>query len=203
MARSPAPWKSLDSRALARAVRIVRPARFLSRAIFPALVPVTWARLGDFTLAAIPVEATTAAGWAIRQEARADAIVGLANEYIGYTASAPEYELQQYEGASTLLGPGQAAGLARLLSLAAAGRGDPPSAETVPAQRFARRPAAQELGSFRNPCWCAASATWWTKTWNPSSRANCAAWNPASHASIGTKSPPATGMPTPAKSPST
>ena len=98
--------EALDSRALARAVRLVRPARFLSRAIFPALVPVTWARLGDFTLAAIPVEATTAAGWAIRQQARADVIVGLANEYIGYTASAPEYALQQYEGASTLLGPG-------------------------------------------------------------------------------------------------
>jgi neutral ceramidase len=132
--------EALDSRALARAVRLVRPARFLSRAIFPALVPVTWARLGDFTLAAIPVEATTAAGWAIRQQARADVIVGLANEYIGYTASAPEYALQQYEGASTLLGPGQAAGLARLLSLAAAGHDDPPSGETIPAQSFAPGP---------------------------------------------------------------
>ncbi len=132
--------EALDSPSLARAVRFVRPARFLSRSIFPALVPVTWARLGDFTLAAIPVEATTAAGWTIRLEAHADLIVGLANEYIGYTASAPEYDLQQYEGASTLLGPGQAAGLARLLSLAAAGRGDPPSAETVPAQRFAPGP---------------------------------------------------------------
>ena len=132
--------EALDSHPLAGAVRFVRPARFLSRAIFPALVPVTWARLGDFTLAAIPVEATTAAGYAIRQEARADAIVGLANEYIGYTASAPEYGLQQYEGASTLLGPGQAAGLARLLCLAAAGRGDPPSAETVPTQWFIAGP---------------------------------------------------------------
>ena len=132
--------ESLDNRPLAGAVRFVRPARFLSRAIFPALVPVTWARLGGFTLAAIPVEATTAAGWAIREESGADAIVGLANEYIGYTTSAPEYELQQYEGASTLLGPGQAAGLARLLTLAAAGRADPPSAETIPTQRFAPGP---------------------------------------------------------------
>ena len=132
--------EALDSGALAKAVRFVRPSRFLSRAIFPALVPVTWARLGEFTLAAIPVEATTAAGYAIRQEARADVIVGLANEYIGYTTSAPEYELQQYEGASTLLGPGQAAGLARLLSLAAAGRGDSRSAETIPTQRFAPGP---------------------------------------------------------------
>src|ERR1019366_786939 len=88
-------------------------ARFLSARIYPAMVPVTWAQLGSFRIVAIPVEATTAVGWAIRQESAADAIVGLANEYIGYTASAPEYQAQQYEGASTLLGPGQAAGLAR------------------------------------------------------------------------------------------
>jgi hypothetical protein len=145
-----AAMESLDSRSLAGAVRFVRPSRYLSRAIFPALVPVTWARLGDFTLAAIPVEATTAAGWAIRQEAGADAIVGLANEYIGYTTSASEYDLQQYEGASTLLGPGQAAGLARLLSLAAAGRGDPPSPEIVPAQRFAVGPR-RKIGFVLQP----------------------------------------------------
>jgi hypothetical protein len=132
--------ESLDGNSLARAVQALRPARFLSRGIFPALVPVTWARLGAFTLAAIPVEATTAAGWTIRQQTGADAIVGLANEYIGYTASAPEYQAQQYEGASTLLGPGQAAGLARLLALAAQGRGDPPSGDTVAAQSFLAGP---------------------------------------------------------------
>jgi len=128
--------ESLDGSALAKAVKAVKPARFLSPRIYPALVPVTWARLGSFSFAAIPVEATTAAGWAIRQAARADIIVGLANEYLGYTTSAPEYQAQQYEGASTLLGPGQAAGLARLLSLAAAGRADPPSSDTVPARTF-------------------------------------------------------------------
>jgi neutral ceramidase len=132
--------ESLDGNSLASAVKSLRPARFLSRRIFPALVPVTWAKLGSFSLAAIPVEATTAAGWAIRQQTSADVIVGLANEYIGYTASAPEYAAQQYEGASTLLGPGQAAGLARLLALAAGGRGDPPSGDSVPAQSFLAGP---------------------------------------------------------------
>jgi len=132
--------ESLDGNSLAKAVKVLRPARFLSPKIFPALVPVTWVRLGSFSFAAIPAEATTAAGWAIRQETRADAIVGLADEYIGYTTSAPEYELQQYEGASTLLGRGQAAGLARLLALAAAGRGDPPSGDTVPARTFLAGP---------------------------------------------------------------
>jgi neutral ceramidase len=132
--------ESLDGNALAHALKTVRPARFLSPGIFPDLVPVTWARLGAFTLAAIPVEATTAAGWAIRQASGAAAIVGLADEYLGYTASAPEYQAQQYEGASTLLGPGQAAGLARLAALAAAGSSDPPSAEQVPARTFPAGP---------------------------------------------------------------
>jgi neutral ceramidase len=132
--------ESFDGNSLAKAVKAVRPARFLSRAIFPALVPVTWAKLGSFSLAAIPVEATTAAGWAIRQESRADAIVGLANEYIGYTTSASEYELQQYEGASTLLGPGQAAALARLVNMAARGVADPPSGNIVPARTFQAGP---------------------------------------------------------------
>ena len=132
--------ESFDANSLAKAVKVVQPARFLSPRIFPAQVPVTWARLGAFALAAIPVEATTAAGWTIRQVTRADIILGLANEYIGYTTSAPEYQAQQYEGASTLLGPGQAAGLARLLVLAAAGRGDPPSGNTVPARTFLAGP---------------------------------------------------------------
>ena len=132
--------ESLDGNTLARAVKRIRPAHFLSLAIFPALVPVTWARLGAFTLAAIPVEATTAAGWAIRQESHASVILGLANEYIGYTTSAAEYEAQQYEGASTLLGPGQAAGLARLVTKAADGPADPPAGETVPSQTFRAGP---------------------------------------------------------------
>ena len=132
--------ESLDGNSLAKAVKVVRPARFLSPRIFPALVPVTWARLGAFTLAAIPVEATTAAGWTIRRETRAAVVLGLANEYIGYTTTAPEYQAQQYEGASTLLGPGQAAGLARLLVLAAGGRGDPPSGDTIPARSFLAGP---------------------------------------------------------------
>src|ERR1035438_5018287 len=132
--------ESLDGNSLAKAVKVVQPERFLSPRIFPALGPVTWARLGAFTLAAIPVEATTAAGWTIRQVTRANIILGLANEYIGYTTSAPEYQSQQYEGASTLLGPGQAAGLARLLVLAAAGHGDPPSGNPVPARTFLAGP---------------------------------------------------------------
>ena len=131
-----AAFESLDSNSLAKSMKKLRPARFLSPRIYPALVPVTWAKLGSFRIVAIPVEATTAVGWAIRQESGADAIIGLANEYIGYTASAPEYQAQQYEGASTLLGPGQAAGLARLAALAAAGRADSPSADTVPARTF-------------------------------------------------------------------
>ena len=148
-------------------MKVVRPARFLVARHLPGAGA---CHLGEtrfaFTLAAIPVEATTAAGWAIRQASRAAAIVGLANEYIGYTTTASEYQAQQYEGASTLLGPGEAAGLARLLVLAAEGRGDPPSAGTVPAQSFRAGPR-RKMPSVPKPCWCAASATWWTKIWSP------------------------------------
>ena len=137
--------ESLDGNSLARAIKAVRPAHLLSSGIFPRLVPVTWARLGAFTLAAIPVEATTAAGWDIRQASHADAIVGLADEYLGYTTSAAEYQAQQYEGASTLLGPGQAAGLARLLALAAAGRSLAPSTGQVSARTFPAGPLRHNL----------------------------------------------------------
>jgi hypothetical protein len=135
--------QALDENSLAKSMKQLRAARFLSPRIYPALVPVTWAELGSFSIVAIPVEATTAAGWAIRQESGADAIVGLANEYIGYTASAPEYQAQQYEGASTLLGPGQAAGFARLAALAAVGHADPPSPDIVPARTFLPGPPRQ------------------------------------------------------------
>jgi hypothetical protein len=46
---------------------------------------------------------------------RPAALVGLANEYVGYTTTREEYQLQQYEGASTLLGPDEAETMTCLL----------------------------------------------------------------------------------------
>jgi len=64
----------------------------------------------------IPVEATTLVGRGIRESINRDAIVlGLTNEYFGYTVTPAEYMLQQYEGGSTELGKQEADGIVYLL----------------------------------------------------------------------------------------
>ena len=143
--------ETFDGNSFARAVKSSVPPAFCRTPSSLPWCPSPGHGWAAFTLAAIPVEATTAAGWAIRQETRANVIVGLANEYIGYTTSAPEYEAQQYEGASTLLGPGQAAGLARLLARppAAAAIRRPPN--TVPAQSFRAGPRRKNPVRSRIP----------------------------------------------------
>ncbi len=63
------------------------------------------------------------------------AVMSLANGYISYVTTAAEYSAQDYEGASTLFGPGSAAFLARRMGqlaaeLARAGGHSPPSRVT-------------------------------------------------------------------------
>jgi len=112
---------SLDSEALAGVVRLLRPTGIVAAKDFPQEIPVAVAHIGDvLDLAAVPTEVTTTAGRVMKAAiARANgppvAIVGLANEYVGYTTTREEYQLQQYEGASTLLGPREAEMLACLL----------------------------------------------------------------------------------------
>ncbi len=72
------------------------------------------ARLGDFGLAALPVEMSTAQAFHIREALGIDIdkrwqleIIGLANDYSGYTASPWEYAAQDYMGASTVWGPSE------------------------------------------------------------------------------------------------
>src|SRR5262245_25435206 len=73
-------------------------------------------RLGNVLLATLPGEFTTVMGRRIAAgvHARAAAagldiksvvLIGLANEYTSYTTTPEEYEMQNYEGASTLYGP--------------------------------------------------------------------------------------------------
>ena len=61
------------------------------------------------------------------------AVAGYANDFLGYVATREEYEVQHYEGASTLYGPWTQAGyaqeFARLAADIAAGR---PSATNEP-----------------------------------------------------------------------
>ena len=89
---------------------------------FPREFPVCRLTLGAIAeFVTIPVEATTLVGRGIREAINRNAIVlGLTNEYFGYTVTPAEYMLQQYEGGSTELGKYEADGIADLLGHVAA-----------------------------------------------------------------------------------
>jgi neutral ceramidase len=84
---------------------------------FPSMAPLSLVRIGRGLIAAAPFELTTVTGTRIRdrlelflRQRHRDAIdgvimVGLANNYLQYATTADEYNLQHYEGASTLYGP--------------------------------------------------------------------------------------------------
>lgn len=79
----------------------------------PCRLPVQQLRVGALVIGALPNEPTTAAGrrmrsairdvWA-RRGVEHVVINGYANAYCGYAATPEEYDLQRYEGASTLFG---------------------------------------------------------------------------------------------------
>ncbi len=102
------------------------PLQFLGKILgspsnYPQSIPVAVASIGSLHLAAIPTEMTTAQGLELRgklQAVRGDPylLIGLANEYIGYTTTANEYKVQNYEAASTMYGPQQGAVIERLLT---------------------------------------------------------------------------------------
>jgi neutral ceramidase len=91
----------------------------------PSTVPIAVIRIGTHAIVTLPAEITTVPGIRLREavarELNGDeafegseandgteprvVVVGLTNEYIQYVASEEEYDLQLYEGASTLYGP--------------------------------------------------------------------------------------------------
>jgi neutral ceramidase len=83
---------------------------------FPTLLPLQTIRINELLLVTVPGEMTTEMGQRVKravlqaaqhtnQGIAQVAIVGLANQYMSYFATPEEYELQHYEGASTLYGP--------------------------------------------------------------------------------------------------
>ncbi|HEU4408170.1 MAG TPA: neutral/alkaline non-lysosomal ceramidase N-terminal domain-containing protein [Polyangiaceae bacterium] len=80
---------------------------------FPRLGPVALVRVAGGAIATAPGELTTVTGQRVREAVRARLgeapaalpVVGLTNSYLQYFATGAEYELQLYEGASTLYGP--------------------------------------------------------------------------------------------------
>lgn len=83
---------------------------------FPTVLPFAVARIDDHAITFVPAELTVAAGQgvnaavrnALGNEVKAAVVAGLANSYIQYVATRAEYEVQGYEGASTLFGPASA-----------------------------------------------------------------------------------------------
>ncbi|XP_063243596.1 neutral ceramidase isoform X2 [Bacillus rossius redtenbacheri] len=78
----------------------------------PRVVPTQLAALGQLAVACVPGELTTMSGRRLRAVLRpqlpsADLVVvaGLCNEYSSYVATPQEYQVQRYEGASTIFGP--------------------------------------------------------------------------------------------------
>uniref|UniRef100_A0A7C9EVT8 Neutral ceramidase n=1 Tax=Opuntia streptacantha TaxID=393608 RepID=A0A7C9EVT8_OPUST len=86
----------------------------------PAILPVQILRIGQFVILSVPGEFTTMAGRRLRDAVKmvltsADigefkggvhvVIAGLTNTYSQYVTTYEEYEVQRYEGASTLYGP--------------------------------------------------------------------------------------------------
>jgi neutral ceramidase len=115
-----------------RISKLVSPARD-----FPREVPVSVAELGPLFIAAVPVEMTTTMGRRLRatlsqaEPNRHIAIVGLADEYLSYVATPEEYDVQDYEGGSTLFGPAEGDCFSRLLDKARSDLDQPPRAEVA------------------------------------------------------------------------
>lgn len=83
---------------------------------FPGVAPIGVARIGNGVLVTLPAELTSVAGLRIKESVALQAlragragdviaVAGLTHEYLEYVATADEYVLQHYEGASTLYGP--------------------------------------------------------------------------------------------------
>jgi neutral ceramidase len=120
-----------------RISRLVSPPRH-----FPREVPVSVAELGPLLVAAVPVEMTTTMGRRLRaklsngEPGRHVAVIGLANEYLSYVATPDEYDVQDYEGGSTLFGPAEGDCFSRLLDKARSDLSQPPRVD-VAASSFA------------------------------------------------------------------
>jgi neutral ceramidase len=89
---------------------------FVRPGSFPREVPLGVYRLGDVLLATLPGEFTSVMGRRIVADVKASLkgagigatrvlLIGPANEYLSYTTTPEEYEMQDYEGASTVYGP--------------------------------------------------------------------------------------------------
>ena len=81
----------------------------------PEIMPTQMMEVGNIVIVGLPAEFTTMAGRRIREDVMAVyaergrkvhvILAGLANTYSNYVATFEEYQIQRYEGGSTLFGP--------------------------------------------------------------------------------------------------
>lgn len=80
----------------------------------PHIVPTQLFQIGNVLIAAVPGEFTTMSGRRLRNALKSAAgndpntkvvLAGLSNSYSSYIATPEEYQIQRYEGASTIFGP--------------------------------------------------------------------------------------------------
>ncbi|CAH1775301.1 unnamed protein product [Owenia fusiformis] len=83
----------------------------------PSIVPVQIFKVGDLIISSLPSEVTTMAGRRVKEAVKNTLVAegypsnlmsvftGLANTYSSYTVTFEEYQVQRYEGASTIFGP--------------------------------------------------------------------------------------------------
>ena len=99
----------LDAGAQGRKIQAIGP----PEAEFPSALPILAIHLGDRLMATVPGEMTVEMGRRTRDALEAAAgplgvrrvvLAGYANEYVHYFTTPEEYEMQHYEGGSTLFG---------------------------------------------------------------------------------------------------
>ena len=86
----------------------------LEHPILPSILPIQILKIGNLVVAGIPGELSTMAGRRLKQTILDElngsgvehvALAAYANDYSQYITTKEEYEMQHYEGASTLFGP--------------------------------------------------------------------------------------------------
>lgn len=130
--RLPLPWRVHRALALVRELDRREPD---AKPWTPQVLPVQLVVIGDLALVAVPAEFTTVAGRRLCASVQADLagfgvrqaiLAGYSNAYAGYVTTPEEYEVQDYEGASTHFGkwtlPAYQTAFARLAARLVAGR---------------------------------------------------------------------------------
>lgn len=139
---TPADFEATDCQSPKKA--LLGPVSAVSRGkgSFPSDLPLAVARIDDTLIAFVPGEMTVTAGARLKARIAAElqpfpdaprntVLAGLSNEYIEYVTTEEEYQLQAYEGASTLYGANTSRFMTNRMGLLARSMFDPKVADEL------------------------------------------------------------------------